>query len=111
VTRSQIVTSSQSTIASRQHWHPTANRLFYLALGHALACLYAADRYHHVETEIRPRIEAGAIVITDRYIPSGLVIQRFDGVDPELAGHILNQLTFFTPPDRPEPVLNDRVAP
>lgn len=22
--------------------------------GHALACLYAADRYHHVETEIRP---------------------------------------------------------
>jgi dTMP kinase len=51
--------------------------------GHALACLYAADRYHHIETEIRPHIQAGAIVITDRYIPSGLVIQRFDGVDPE----------------------------
>lgn len=50
--------------------------------GPALACLYAADRYHHVEAEIRPRIEAGEIVITDRYVPSGLVMQRFDGVDP-----------------------------
>jgi dTMP kinase len=49
--------------------------------GHALACLYAADRYHHIETEIRPHIEAGTIVISDRYIPSGLVIQRFDGID------------------------------
>lgn len=25
--------------------------------GHALACLYAADRYHHIETEIRPHIQ------------------------------------------------------
>ncbi|MGH3883485.1 MAG: dTMP kinase [Pseudonocardiaceae bacterium] len=50
--------------------------------GHALACLYAADRYHHVETEIRPNLEAGQTVISDRYIPSGLVMQRFDGLDP-----------------------------
>jgi len=50
--------------------------------GHALACLYAADRYHHVEAEIRPRMEAGRTVISDRYIPSGLVMQRFDGCDP-----------------------------
>jgi dTMP kinase len=50
--------------------------------GHALACLYAADRYCHVETEIRPHIEAGRVVISDRYIPSGLVMQRFDGIDP-----------------------------
>jgi dTMP kinase len=50
--------------------------------GPALACLYAADRHHHIETEIRPRIEAGEIVITDRYVPSSLVMQRFDGVDP-----------------------------
>lgn len=50
--------------------------------GHALACLYAADRYHHVETEIRPLIDAGKIVISDRYVPSALVMQRFDGVDP-----------------------------
>ncbi len=50
--------------------------------GHALACLYAADRYHHVETEVRPHLEDGRTVISDRYIPSGLVMQRFDGVDP-----------------------------
>lgn len=50
--------------------------------GHALACLYTADRYHHITTEIIPRLKAGQIVISDRYIASGLVIQRFDGVDP-----------------------------
>lgn len=50
--------------------------------GHALACLYAADRYHHVETEIRQATGAGQTVITDRYIPSGLVMQRFDGIYP-----------------------------
>jgi len=50
--------------------------------GHALACLYAADRYHHVEAEICGHLEAGEVVISDRYIPSGLVMQRFDGIDP-----------------------------
>jgi dTMP kinase len=50
--------------------------------GYALACLYAADRYHHVETEIRQILASGKTVISDRYIPSGLVMQRFDGVDP-----------------------------
>lgn len=51
--------------------------------GYALACLYAADRYHHVEAEIRPFTEQGKTVISDRYIPSGLVMQRFDGIDPQ----------------------------
>ncbi len=50
--------------------------------GHALACLYAADRYHHIETEIRPHTEQGKTVISDRYLPSGLVMQRFDGLEP-----------------------------
>jgi dTMP kinase len=50
--------------------------------GHALACLYAADRYHHIEAEIRPLVAAGKIVISDRYVPSALVMQRFDGVHP-----------------------------
>jgi dTMP kinase len=56
--------------------------------GHALACLYAADRYHHLEAEIRPNTEAGRVVISDRYIPSGLVMQRFDGVDPAFLWHL-----------------------
>ena len=49
--------------------------------GYALACLYAADRYHHVTTEIRQHCDAGTVVISDRYIASGLVMQRFDDID------------------------------
>jgi dTMP kinase len=59
-----------------------ARELTETVTGHALACLYAADRYHHIETEIRPHIERGTTVIPDRYVPAGLVIQRFDGIDP-----------------------------
>jgi dTMP kinase len=51
--------------------------------GTALACLYAADRYHHLNTEILPHLDAGEVVITDRYIPSALVMQQLDGVDPD----------------------------
>jgi dTMP kinase len=50
--------------------------------GPALACLYGADRYHHLDTEIRPHLEDGELVLCDRYVPSGLVMQRFDGVPP-----------------------------
>ncbi len=42
--------------------------------GTALACLYAADRYHHLTTEVFPRLEAGEVVITDRY--SGSTARR-----------------------------------
>jgi dTMP kinase len=49
--------------------------------GYALACLYAADRYHHVATEIEPNLRAGRTVISDRFTPSGLVMQRFDDID------------------------------
>lgn len=51
--------------------------------GNALACLYAADRYHHLASEIVPHLNAGEVVITDRYIPSALVMQQLDGVDPD----------------------------
>jgi len=49
--------------------------------GLTLACLYTADRHHHLAHEIEPRLAAGTIVITDRYVSSGLVMQRLDGVD------------------------------
>jgi dTMP kinase len=49
--------------------------------GYALAALYAADRYLHIGTEIRPQTDAGKVVISDRYVPSGLAMQRFDGLD------------------------------
>lgn len=65
-----------------------ASELTETVTGHALACLYAADRYHHVAYEIRPLVASGHIVLSDRYVASGLVIQRFDNLDPEFLWHL-----------------------
>lgn len=45
----------------------------------ALAC--AADRHDHVAREIEPALSEGKLVISDRYVPSSLVLQRLDGLD------------------------------
>lgn len=56
--------------------------------GHALACLVAADRYHHLETEIQPALEAGKVVICDRYMPSSYALQVLDGVGARFVADI-----------------------
>lgn len=56
--------------------------------GHALACLVAADRYHHLEAEIRPALDAGKVVICDRYVPSSYALQVLDGVSQDFIAAI-----------------------
>ena len=51
--------------------------------GMALACLVAGDRHHHLAAEILPALHAGKVVVCDRYLPSSLVLQRIDGIEPD----------------------------
>jgi dTMP kinase len=58
--------------------------------GLTLACLVAADRYQHLEQEVRPALRAGRIVLCDRYVASSLVLQGLDGVPTDFVWQ-LNQ--------------------
>ncbi|MEE2961767.1 MAG: dTMP kinase [Myxococcota bacterium] len=40
-----------------------------------LALAFAADRIHHIQTEIQPKMDGGHIVLSDRYVLSSLVYQ------------------------------------
>jgi len=46
----------------------------------ALALLFAADRIHHLQTEIEPLLGQGVHVLSDRYLLSSLVYQSI-GLD------------------------------
>ncbi|MBI5509698.1 MAG: dTMP kinase [Deltaproteobacteria bacterium] len=43
-----------------------------------LAMLFAADRIDHLEREIAPQLDRGAVVISDRYLLSSLAYQSLD---------------------------------
>ncbi|KAA2261102.1 dTMP kinase [Solihabitans fulvus] len=70
-----------TTTPSKSNIGELARRSTYDLHGLALTCLVAADRYHHEQTTVRPALEAGKVVVCDRYAPTSLVLDPQDGVD------------------------------
>jgi len=73
------------------------------------ALLFAADRFEHVENEIIPALNAGKIVVSDRYVYSSLAYQGAAGLDLKwiemINGHALRpDLAIFVDVD-PEVVV------
>ena len=56
------------------------------------ALLYAADRAHHVATKVRPALERGEAVITDRYLDSSVAYQ---GVGRALNAEDVRTISMF----------------
>jgi dTMP kinase len=58
------------------------------------ALLYAADKAEHVEKVVRPALEAGTVVITDRYVDTSLAYQGTGrGIDTAELEHVLRWAT------------------
>jgi dTMP kinase len=60
-----------------------------------LALLFAADRLHHLHTEIEPLLARGVHVLSDRYVLSSLAYQSI-GLDPHWVATINREAR---PPD------------
>ena len=52
--------------------------------GLALAHFVAGDRYFHCQSEVLPSLERGEVVLSHRYVPSSLVLQRIDDISIDL---------------------------
>lgn len=56
------------------------------------ALLYAADRSHHINSKIRPALQQGKIVLSDRYIDSSIAYQ---GYGRNLGEKVIQDLNFW----------------
>lgn len=56
------------------------------------ALLYATDRAHHVASLVRPALERGAVVVTDRYLDSSVAYQ---GTGRELGADEVENLSLW----------------
>ncbi len=54
----------------------------------AIQLAFCADRAWHVDTIIKPALQAGKVVISDRYVTSTLVYGEALGLDTEWLAHI-----------------------
>ena len=59
----------------------------------ALALLFTADRAEHVDRVLKPAIDGGKVVISDRYYYSTVAYQSLQGVSPQW----VSQLNAFAP--------------
>lgn len=86
---------------------PVGVRLRDVLLGHehtvgprAEALLFAADRAHHVATVVRPALERGAVVVTDRYVDSSVAYQGAGrALDPDDVARLSRWATDGLVPD------------
>lgn len=62
--------------------------------GKSLACLVAADRFHHVENVIMPEIYSGKLVLCDRNILSAFVFNKMDNVSYEYTEKLYDGLIY-----------------
>jgi dTMP kinase len=60
--------------------------------GLPLSLLMAADRYYHQDHVLTPALQAGQVVICDRYVTTAMVLDQLDGVEPRFIWEIYRYL-------------------
>lgn len=115
--RDQLEARGESVLLTAEPTHTTLGTFVRQAeanlTARALAFLVAADRAEHLATVVEPALAAGRHVVSDRYVPSSLVLQQLDGLTYDEVDRI--NYSFDRPDlvvllDAPTEVLDERLA-